>query len=366
MSMEKPQPRPAPEGCVTAFVRIPVRLVVLLVVVPVRMVWDLLAAGGRFLERAVWRPLARGLGWLGGRLAVPLLWLGRQVLAPFLRGLGIAALWLAKAVCVWPWVGLWRYVLVPAVRYGLVLPARWAYRWILAPVGRGLAFLAAGLWRYGVLPLARYGFAIPAGWLYATVLTPLGHGIAWLLTGIGRGLGVLAKAVFVWPWVGLWRYVLVPAVRYGFVLPLGLLWRYVLVPVGREVVGALRVGWRIAGFVSRAVGRALARAAWHLLGRPAVLIYRTVCAPVGRLLRDGVWAPARKAASEARRAARAAFGSARASVRQARRDAWYALVGGARTTEPGEPAVAQARTLGSTATASGAAPAPEISPRQRG
>ncbi|MGW0463691.1 hypothetical protein ACWDX6_00215 [Streptomyces sp. NPDC003027] len=376
MSMEKSQP-PRPEGCLTAFIRVPVRIVVLVLVVPVRMVWDVLVVCGRFVERVLLRPLARGLGWIGRQVAAPLVWWGRNVLAPLLRGLAVAAGWLGRAVFVWPWVGLWRYLLVPLVRYGLVVPALWAYRWILTPIGRALTLLADAVWRYGVLPVARYGFALPARRLYGTVLAPLGRGLAWLLTGLGRGLAWvftglgrglarLGRAVFVWPWVGLWRYVVVPVVRHGVVAPARWLWRRAIVPVCREIGDALQVCWRIAGFVSRAVGRALRWAAWQLLGRPAVRIYRSVCVPVGHWVRDQVWAPARKAALEAGRAARAALASARATVRQARRDAWHALVGGARPTEPGEPVAASTRTLGSTTTASGAAPAPEISPFRRG
>ncbi|MFJ8665337.1 hypothetical protein [Streptomyces sp. NPDC093600] len=376
MSMEKSRP-PRPEGCLTAFIRVPVRIVVLVVVVPVRMVWDVLVVCGRFAERVLLRPLARWLGRLGRQVAAPLVWLGRNVLAPLFRGLAVAAGWLGRAVFVWPWVGLWRYLLVPAVRYGIVVPALWAYRWILTPIGRTLTLLADALWRYGVLPVVRYAFALPALWLYGTVLAPLGRGLArvlaglgrglaWLFTGLGRGLAWVGRAVFVWPWVALWRYVVVPVVHYGVVAPARWLWRRVIVPVCREIGDAFQVCWRIAGFVSRAVGRALRWVAWQLVGRPAVWIYRSVCVPVGHWVRDQVWAPARKAALEAGRAARAALASARATVRQARRDAWHALVGGARPTEPGEPVAASTRTLGSTTTASGVAPAPEISPFRRG
>ncbi|WP_308354855.1 hypothetical protein [Streptomyces sp. Je 1-79] len=259
---------------------------------------------------------------------------------------------------------------MPVARYGIGVPAAWVYRWILTPIGAGVAFLVAGLWRYVLVPVARYGVALPLVWLYRHVLTPTGHGLAWVFTWLGRGLAAaltwLTKALFVWPWVGLWRYVVVPVVRYGIVVPLVRLYRHVLAPIGRELVDALRVCWRVAGFVSRAVGRVLKWIAWSLVGRPAVWVYRNVCAPVGRWVRDQVWAPARKAAVGAGRAAREALAAARATVRQARRDAWRALVGGARVHEPVEPVVASARTLGSTTTASGAAPAPEISLRKRG
>lgn len=63
------------------------------------------------------------------------------------------------------------------------------------------------------------------------------------------------------------------------VTPLVWVYRRVLTPVGREVAAAIGVAWRIAGFVSRAVGRALAWLAWHLVGAPVAWAYRTVCTP---------------------------------------------------------------------------------------
>ncbi len=451
MSMEHPTS--------PALIRIPVRIVVLVVVLPVRMVWDALAATGRLLDRTLLRPTGRGLEWLYRKVLAPvgrgLEWLCREVLAPVGRGL----VWLLRAVLVWPWVGLWRYVVVPVARYGIAVPAAWLYRTLLRPAGQGLLqglsavgeglgwFLPrlgralfvwpwVGLWRYVVVPVARYGIAVPAAWLYRRVLsplgagflflleklllvplaalfryvlipllrygiavpavwldrhvlTPLGQGLGWCFRQAGRGLGWflprLGRAVFVWPWVGLWRYVVVPVVRYGIAVPAVWLWTRVLVPVGREVRDALALCWRVAGFVSRAVGRGLKWLAWNLLGRPLVRIWRglrwcgrnlvarpvarvwaAVVRPAGRWVRDGVWAPARRAAVESGRAAREALGSARAIVREARRDAWRVLVGSVRPVEPREPEAARARTLGSTTNVSGAVPAPEISLRKRG
>ncbi|TXS29722.1 hypothetical protein EAO71_13915 [Streptomyces sp. ms191] len=347
MSMENAQPRPEPEGCLTAAVRIPVRIVVLVVVVPVRMVWDLLVVAAKALDRVLLRPVARAAAWLFRyTVTVPLGWLAEHVLVPVLRGLFMTAEWLAKALFVWPWVGLWRYVVVPVCRYGIGVPAGWLYRAVLVPIGTGLGHLAR--------------------WIHRWVIAPTGRALALGLTGLGHALTWAGKALFVWPWVGAWRYVLVPVVRYGVVVPLRWLGRRVLVPLGRELLDALTVCWRIAGFVSRAVWRALGRAAWNLVGRPAAWFYRSVCTPVGHWTRDRIWAPARIAAVEAGRAARDALATARATVRQARRDAWHALVGGPRVTEPVEPVVAPARTLGSTTNASGAAPAPEISLRKQG
>ncbi|WP_329278741.1 hypothetical protein [Streptomyces sp. NBC_00691] len=470
MSMENPPP--------PALIRIPVRIVVLVVVLPVRMAWDALAAAARFVHRAVLRPTGRGLawaltgvnrglglvftgvgrgvawvfrhtvtrparwlygaalapvgrgvarvltgmgqglGWLFTRVGRGLAWLftgvGRGLawffggigrgLARFLggawrgiavgadllwRGLSVAAAWLARALFVWPWVGLWRYLVVPVCRYGIAVPAVWLYRQVVAPLGTGILFLlenavfvpVAALFRYVLVPLLRYGVVVPVLWFDRYVLTPVGQGLGWFFPRLGRGLAAAAagtaRAVFVWPWVGLWRFVLVPVVRYGIAGPLVWLWTRVLVPVAREVRDALAVCWRVAGYVSLAVGRALRRAFLTLVGRPVTWFWRSVCTPVGHWVRDSVWTPARRAAVQAglvakavlastRAAVRESLASARAAVREARRDAWRALVGSVRSSGSGEPEAARARTLGSTTNVPGAAPAPEISLRKRG
>ncbi|MEU7277237.1 hypothetical protein AB0A69_00345 [Streptomyces sp. NPDC045431] len=351
MDMEKrgPEAYEGGEGCLTTVIRIPVRIVVLLVVVPVRMVWDVLAVCGRLLERVLLRPLDRALGWVWDTLLAPV---GRAV-ARLVRGL---------------------------VHYGLVVPAVFVYRWVLAPVARGVAWLGSGLAGAVVWAVTTL-IVTPLAWLFRTVLRPL-----------GRGAGLVLWAVFVWPWTALYRWVLTPlyvhvltplghgalwlakaVVRALVVVPAVFLYRWVLRPVGRglvavgrEIVAAAEVAWRVAGYVSRAVGRVLKWLAWNLLGRPAAWFYRGVCVPVGHAVRDHVWRPARKAAAEAGRAVKAALVSAGEVVRRARRDAWRALVGGASARQPLEPSPVPARTLGSTTTAPGAAPAPEISLRKRG
>ncbi|QNE77412.1 hypothetical protein F0344_24960 [Streptomyces finlayi] len=353
------------DGCLTTLVRIPVRIVVLVFVLPVRMVWDVLVAGARGADRVLLRPLGRGLARLFDVLvATPAVWLYRSVLTP----LGHALRWLATALLVWPWVGLWRYVVVPVVRYGIAVPLGWLYAAVLTPLGHGL------------------------GWIGRTLLAPAGRGIA-------RALGWVLTALFVWPVVGLWKYVLTPLghaltwmARNLVALPLmwsyrrlltplghGTVWlltvllvvpvvwtyRRILAPVGRELLAAFAMGWRIAGFISRAVGRVLAWLAWNLVGAPMIWAYRRVCTPVGHFVRDHVLAPARRAVLEAGRAARSALGAARETVRQARRDAWRALAGKRRVAQPRELNGSAARRLGGehhATTDPSAAPAPEISP----
>lgn len=48
----------AGEGCLTTLIRIPVRIVVLVIVLPVRMVWDVLVVAARAADRILLRPWA--------------------------------------------------------------------------------------------------------------------------------------------------------------------------------------------------------------------------------------------------------------------------------------------------------------------
>ncbi|KAB2588294.1 hypothetical protein [Streptomyces arboris] len=379
-----------PDTALTRLIRIPVRIVVLVLVLPVRMVWDLLAAGWHAFDRTLLRPLGRGLAWLADTLVLtPLAWLFTNVLTP----LALAVTWLATALFIWPWIGLWRYVVVPVAKYGIAVPLVWLYANLLTPLGHGAAWLfgkaghgaawlfttlvvvpVAALWRYVLVPAARYGVAVPLVWLYGAVLTPVGRGTAWVLDRVWQGTAwVLGKVWQGTAWVlgGVWKGLAATGRGVGtavtwlvmtlLVAPASWLYRRVLAPVGREIAGAAEVAWRIAGYLSRAVGRGIAWLFRHLIGVPVAWAYRTVCTPVGHFVRDGLWAPARRAAAEAGRAARGALATARETVRQARRDAWRALVGGTGGTRSGEPLGVPARTLGSTTTVPSAAQASETS-----
>ncbi|MEV5887701.1 hypothetical protein AB0L74_34595 [Streptomyces sp. NPDC052020] len=342
------------EGCLVVAIRIPVRIVTLVLVVPVRMVWDVLVVGARFLNDTVLRPVGRALLWLG------------------------------RAVFVWPFVGLWRYVVVP-VGKGLawlgkvcvVVPAVWVYRWVLTPLGHGFGWAyrrvltpaghavlwvlrgvgaqiaaAAGAVCAVLGVLARYLVAVPALWLYRWVLTPLGHALAWcgrglawcarmVVTGVGAALYWTGRVLFVLPALGLWRWVLVPVGR-------------VLAVVGAELWAALAHAWRVAGHISLAVGRALGRLLRRIFVEPVRWVYRGVLTPVGHAVRDTVLRPAAEAARGAGRAVRQALGSARASARQARADVRRMLLGErvpARAVDRREPSGAEGRTLGGSTTA---------------
>ncbi|MEG8275457.1 hypothetical protein [Streptomyces sp. AHA2] len=354
-----------PGGCLTVAVRIPVRIVVLVAVVPVRMLWDALAVAGRFLDDVLLRPLGRAL------------------------------LRLARTVFVWPFVGLWRYVAVPVgkalARLGhvlLVVPAVWLHRHLLAPLGHAAARAARGVWT-------------ALGRVYTRLLTPAGHALAWVVKGLGAvlaALGVGLWATSAWlvrhlvvvPAVWLYTWVLAPVgravarcgrglvwlvgtvvgaiatglyriTRILFVVPALALWRRVLAPaghvlavVGREVGDALGHAWRVAGYLSLAVGRFLATCFRWIFVEPVRWAYRSVLTPVGHAVRDTVLRPAAAAARAARRTARQALAAARDSARQARADLRRTLFG-----EPGrprpvdrrEPSGREPRTLGNSTTA---------------
>lgn len=371
------------EGILTTLIRIPVRIVVVVLVLPVRMAWDALTALWHAADRVLLRPLGRALARLLDTLVLtPLTWLYTWVLTP----LGKATAWLAVALFIRPWTGLWRYVVVPVARYGIAVPAAWLYRAVLTPLGHGLRWIGtalmapaarglgtglawllatllvlpvAALWRYGIVPVVRYGLIVPAVWLYEAVLTPVALGTAWVLGRLWQGtawiLGRLRQGIAATGrGLGLALTWLVTTL---LVAPVSWTYRHLLAPVGREIAAAFEVAWRIAGYVSRAVGRALAWLVMTLLVAPVSRAYRTLVTPVGHFLRDSVWAPARRAAAEAGRAARAALASARETVRRARRDAWRALAGTTGGARSGEPLGIPARTLGSTTTVPSAAQA---------
>lgn len=379
MEMQKPPPASAGDGCLVGVLRVPVKIVAVLVVLPVRVVWDLLAAVARLLNRHVLGPAGRGLRRLHD-----------AVVRPVLRGLGRVAATLLMLVFVWPWTGLWRYVLSPVGRWlarlgsavaayllrplgrGLALVARalfvwpWVTLWrqVLAPVGAALlthllrplgdgvgrALRAVG--RRLLAPLARgitlVGWALgmalfvwPWAWLWRSALVPVGRGSARLAHATGVALVWLLRALFVWPWARLWRYVVVPAAgaAYRYLLaPLGRgACAYLLAPLGRLLVGA----WHLAGRISRALGRGLVRLWRGCVARPCAWAYRQVATPAGHVVRE-IWR------------------TARAAVREARAEVRRALFGA----PPREPVRSRARTLGST-TAVGSAPAPEISLHER-
>ncbi|WP_151773206.1 hypothetical protein [Streptomyces abyssomicinicus] len=371
------------EGCLVVAVRIPVRVVALVVVLPLRMLWDLVAAAGRLAWASVlgpvWRGSVRAAAWLGRVLVLtPARALYRWVLAPLGRGLaltargvwwlvrgtarGIAAVvgWLLRWLVAAPAVALYRWVLTPmghALRWlghrcldGL----RWLYRSVLAPLGRGARWLGRGVSWLGrmvwagvravgvalgtaVAWLARWLLFVPAVALYRWVLTPLGHLTAWVVRGVVAGAAWLLRHLVVAPLTAVGR---------------------VLAVVLREVADALGHAWRIAGRISLAVGRGLATLLRWIFVEPVRWAWRAVFAPAGRLVRDVLLRPLGRAAREAGRALGNALVTARVTVREVRREVRTALFGSPReglarpaVEDRREPTGPEARTLGSSTTA---------------
>ncbi|MFF7639165.1 hypothetical protein [Streptomyces canus] len=391
MDLEKqPAPQaPPPEGCLTVAIRIPVRIVVLVLVVPVRLVWDAFVVVGRFLRDSVLRPLWRAL------VVWPCVALWRYLVVPLAKAVG----WLGKVLLVVPLVWLYRYVLTP-VGHGIAWTVRgvgaglaWVYARVLTPVGHGIVWLLKGLgaglvWIFtvighGIAAVVRgiawvlRGIVAALTWVYARMFTPVGHGIVWLLKGVGavlvwiftpvgraivwcaRGLAWLASAVVTGIGVGLYWIA-----RILLVLPAIALWRWVLAPVGRalavvgrEVWDALGHAWRVAGHISLAVGRFLGTLLRWVFVEPVRWVYREILTPVGHVIRDTVLRPVAEAARSVGRITRAALASARESVRQARADVRRMLFGADPDTREREvvarrePTAADTRTLGSSTTA---------------
>ncbi|MFD7699710.1 hypothetical protein [Streptomyces caelestis] len=321
MDLEKPArppaAAPAGEGCLVVAVRVPVRIVVLVLVVPVRMAWDALVVAGRSLNDTLLRPLGRALPWVGRAVFVwPFAGLWRYVLVPSGKGLA----WLGKVLVVLPAVALHRHVLTPLGR-----GAVWVYARVLTPVGHVLAAIGAGV-RTGALWLGRCLVVVPSAWLYRWVLAPVGRaavrcakGLARLVetvvAGIGTGLYRGARILLVLPALAVWHRVLAPVGR-------------VLAVVAREVGDALGHAWRVAGYVSIAVGRRLGTLLRRVFVEPARWVHRSVLTPVGHVVRDAVLRPLGDAARAVGRATRQALAAARASVRRARADLRRTLLGG--------------------------------------
>ncbi|MFF9377974.1 hypothetical protein ACF1BB_25975 [Streptomyces griseoluteus] len=369
MDLDKPPAPQPPEGCLVVALRLPVRIVVLVLVVPVRLAWDALVAAGRFLYATVLRPLGRALRWAGRVLFVrPLVALWRWVLVP----VGTALRWLGRVLVVAPLGRLHARLLTPlghalcraarGVVTCLLTPLGHALRWaargvvthLLAPFGRGLAWLAraagallaaVGIGVFtGAAWLVRYLLVVPARWLCAHVLSPVGRALLWvaeaLVTGAGTVLYWTARVVFVLPALALWRWVLVPVGR-------------VLAVVAREVADALGHAWRVAGHLSRVVSRALGTLFRWIFVEPARWVYRTVLTPVGHVVRDVVLRPAARAAREVGRVTRLTLAAARETLRETRRDVRRALFGEPRQpaeVDRREPPARDPRTLGSSTT----------------
>ncbi|MFE4307923.1 hypothetical protein ACFRR6_17965 [Streptomyces sp. NPDC056891] len=189
-------------GCLTGVAR----AVALVIVLPIRLIWDAFAFCLKQLWRWILAPIGRALGWLIHYLiVVPLRFLWEWVLVP----VGRALWWLADLLIVTPLEWLWRWVLLPVLKalwwvvdLLIVTPLTWLWRYVLAPVGRAAGAVLAWAWRIAGLILRAVGRAIgwvlwnvigrPLAWVYRVVLTPVGH---WLRTWVWAPVAAAARAV---------------------------------------------------------------------------------------------------------------------------------------------------------------------------
>jgi hypothetical protein len=233
----------------------------------------------------------------------------------------------------------------------VLCPVGHAVTWLLRGIGAVLAAVGIGV-RTAAARLARYLLVVPARRLYDRILAPVGRAVARCVRGLGRLAGAIATGI---------GAALYWTLRVLLVLPALALWRWILAPVGRflavvarEAGDALGHAWRIAGRISRAVGRALGTLFRWILVEPLRWVYRTVLTPVGHLVRDAVLRPAAEGVRVVGRAVREALTSARETVRQTRADVRRMLFGEPRrpaAVDRREPQGPATRTLGSSTTA---------------
>ncbi len=249
-----------------------VAIPVLIVVVPIRLLWEVCSAAVRAVGAYVVRPI----GWLLCQaLLLPLAWLLREaVLRP---------LWwvLCSVASLLRWVG--RSLLMPlgllVFRY-LLRPAWTAFAWLLTAVRAPLAYAArlVGLALYYLLvwpvrALARFAFRyllrpawIAFVWTLMAIRAPIAYAARWigrglvalwpLLVAAGRLLayvwrlaGVVLFYLLVWPVRQVWRVLVLPVLRAARHA-----WRATVTPAARWV--RVRV-WEPARVAARSVSRAL-------------------------------------------------------------------------------------------------------------
>ncbi|RSS79073.1 hypothetical protein [Streptomyces sp. WAC06614] len=180
MNMHSSQPPAPAAGCLGGVAK----GIALVVVLPVRAVWEVFARICRAVGRYLLAPLVT------------------YVLEPVLRAVGWVLGWLLRIFVVRPCQVLWRYLLAPVGRfvlaYLLVPVGRFLRRWVLTPLGYALLWLGRILVTSLLAPLYRH------------VLTPLGHLLARVWRTAGRILRVLGRVLVGWAAVRLYRYVLTP------------------------------------------------------------------------------------------------------------------------------------------------------------
>ena len=194
MTTESPAP-----GCLIW----PARVIAILIFVPLRLLWEVVAAIGRAVEAWVIRPislllhhvLVRPVRWLFTVLVViPLRWLWRAVLTPVGRWLWTYVLFPVARAVGWALGWLLLIILTPFVYVGELIGKglRAFYRWIrpaLAALGRLLADALSYAWGVATVVVRFIGRVLyhtlvrPVRWLWRIVIRPvlaaMGFAIAW-------------------------------------------------------------------------------------------------------------------------------------------------------------------------------------------
>ncbi|TYB49036.1 hypothetical protein [Actinomadura chibensis] len=288
---EPPEPAAGP-----AWIVVPARMVALVVVLPLRVGYDLVRLVARGVRTGLLAPAGRLLGavlrGIGAVLSLlvlrPVRWLAVVVVLGFLRwfgrGTGRLSRWLHRVLLV-PIGTFLAFVGRQLGRLAGLLVLR-PLRWLLTVTGRALGLLFAGialvfgvlvvlpasiLWRYALWPTLR---------ALGALARAFAAGIVWSWRLLGRFFGWLARVLIVVPARTVWRYLLSPAVagvRGTWRLAARLLrwlWRtLVVVPVRVLVVGPAR--W-VGTAVLRPLGHGV-RTAWRVtVGDPVRAARRTM------------------------------------------------------------------------------------------
>lgn len=183
------------EGWLYAVIRWPALVVAVIVMVPLRVLWELVELICKGIRILFWT-------WL---------------LRPVLQGLKIL---------------LWDWFLRPVLQFFA--------RYVLVPIGNGMAWVVERLRRPPFVLLIRHLLINPGVWLCRWVLAPVAFALIGALWIAG---GVSAKVfgfLFVRPLSWLWRALFVPV------------WNHVCVPIGQ----AFRAAFRPVGNAGREVFRA--------------------------------------------------------------------------------------------------------------
>lgn len=264
------------------------RAIAVVIVVPAKLAWEALKAAGRVVRRVVLRPLLAALKWVATSVGALARFVWRWLFAPVGRGLG--------------------YVL-DGLGAGLRAVGRFLVRYLFRPLGVFLPILAERLDR------GLDAVVSALSWVFSRLsrfaLRPAGRGLRWLARGlwrvlaaVGRAVGRAVRVVVIIPLVWCWRtLVLVPLrwigiglrhlgtalvwllrrLGWALLVPLRWLWERVVVPVfrlfGDAVVWAFR---RVAA----PLWRLLVRVFRWVFVTPVKWIYRAVLTPVGRGLRQ--------------------------------------------------------------------------------